>query len=366
MRNAKSSAALLIASVIAGVVVVGCSDLTSTAPPVTPLSESTTSPSGSPSTSPTTITSEQVFRRGELMKYASRNGLETLTVWELCAPQCRQYWVLAGARPEAIVGDAGVGPIAAVTASRKGYLVETFGRPGFVVRPDGTTLPLQRGRTTLPINADTVILRPGRGQLTAADPADGVTWKLPATPENTSVYKTAVSGSGTVWAIPSEQGADLSILRLQGGLWRSISMAGLYPADSIQQGIVTARQAPARVAIAATYGSALTPSALLLVSTDAGQQWHRLIDDQTPFTLGDSMAIAGDTLYLATTGGRVWRTVDPAWTRLEPVRGLRGVIGLQSAGDRVIGWRWRRGELVSIDQLGRVQVFAFKHPSPNN
>lgn len=369
MRNRIRSAALLIAFVIAGVLVVGCSDLTSTAPPVTPLSESSTSPSTSPTASPAgsiLITSAQVFRWGHLLSYASRNARETLTVWELCAPQCRQYWVLAGSRPEAIVGDAGVGAIAVVTASRKGYVIEAFGRPGFVVRPDGTTLLLQRGKTTLPSNADTVILRPGRGQLTVADPANGATWKLPSTPENTSVFKATMSGSGTVWAIPSEQGADLSILRLQGGQWRSISMAGLYPADSIQQGIVTARQAPARIAIAATYGRALTPPALLLVSTDAGQHWHRLIGDQTPFTLGDSMAIAGDTLYLASAGGRVWRTVDPNWTRLEPVRGLRGVIGLQPAGDRVIGWRWRRSELVSIDQTGRVQVIAFKQRSPNN
>ena len=52
--------------------------------------------------------------------------------------------------------------------------------------------------------------------------------------------------------------------------------------------------------------------------------------------------------------------VSPSWTRLERVPDLHGVIGLQPAGDRVIGWRWRFNELVSIDQTGRVRVITFK------
>jgi len=306
------------------------------------------------------LAAAQVFRRGHLKSYASRNGLETLTVWELCAARCRQYWVLSGAAPEAIVGDTGLRTIPAITASRRGYVLKAFDQPGFVVRPDGTTLPLQGGTTPLQINADTVILQPQRGELTAVDPAHGTTWELPARPGHTSIFKTAVSGGGTVWAIPNEQGADLRIIRLRGGQWRSISMSGLYPADTIQQDIATTGQTPTRIAIAATYGHAVTPPAMLLVSTDAGQNWHRLVDQGLPFSLGDSMAIAGDTLYLAEVGGRVWRTVEPSWTRLELVPGLHGVTGLQPAGDRVIGWRWRSNELVSIDQTGRVHVIAFK------
>lgn len=170
-----------------------------------------------------------------------------------------------------------------------------------------------------------------------------------------------MSGGGTVWAIPhGAPGADLKVIRLRGGQWRSISMSGLYPADTIQQDIATTSRTPTRIATAATYGRAMTPPAMLLVSTDAGQNWHRLVDHGLPFSLADSMAIAGDTLYLADVRGQVWRTVVPRWTRLELVPGVHGVTGLQPAGDRVIAWRWRFNELVSIDQTGRVHVIAFK------
>lgn len=365
MRNRVGIATLLTASAMAGVLVASGCDRTSTGSADTPSREPTTSPSPRQAGS-SPPTAAQVFRRGQLQSYASRNGLETLTVWELCAIHCRQYWVLSGAAPGAIVGDAGVGAIPAVTASRNGYVVKAFGRPGFVVRPDGTTLPLQEGTTPLQINAHTVILRPDRRHLTAVDLAHGTTWELPTRPGNTSIYETAVSGGGTVWAIPNEQGADLRIFRLRGRQWRTIPMSGLYPADTIQQGIVTTGQAPTRIAIAATYGHAVTPPVIVLVSTDAGQNWHRLIDHGLPFPPGDSMAVAGETLYLAEAGERVWRTVDPSWTRLERVPGLHGVIGLQPAGDRVIGWRWRLSELVSIDQMGRLHVIAFKERGPND
>lgn len=342
----------------------GC-DSTSNAPTDTPSRESTTSPSPKQAGS-SPLTAAQVFRRGQLKTYASRNGLETLTVWQLCDFHCSHHWVLSGAAPEAIVGDAGGTAIPAVTASRDGYVVKAFGRPGFVVRPDGTTLPLQEGTTPRQINADTVILRPDRGTLTAVDPEYGTTWELPARPGNTSIYTTLVSGGGTVWAIPHKQGEDLRILRLRGGRWRTMPMSDLYPADTIQQNIVTTGQAPTRIAIAATYGHAMTPPVLVLVSTDDGQNWHRLIDHGLPFSPGDSMAVAGETLYVAGAGGRIWRTVEPSWTRLERVPGLHGVSGLQPAGDRVIGWRWRLSELVSIDQTGRVHVIAFKQPSSTN
>ncbi len=321
----------------------------------------------SPRVRPISLTAAHVFRRGELKSYASRNGVETLTVWEVCgsaSSRCRQFWVLSGAAPEAVVGDAGVGAIPAVTASSDGYVVTAFGRPGFVVRRDGTTLPLREGAAPPRMTGDTVILRPHQQELTAVDPAEGATWELPARPGGISVFDAAVTGDGVVWAIPgAAKSADLEILRLLDGRWDAIPVSDLYPNDTIQQQIATTRRSPARVAVSATYGHAETPSAMLIVSTDAGRSWHRLIGHGLPFRLGDSMAIAGDTLYVATVGGQVWRTVDHGWTRFEPVPGLRGVVGLQPAGDGVIGWRWRSGELVSIDHTARWHVIAFEQPT---
>lgn len=365
MRRTGKATLLGASAMVAVLVASGC-DRTSTAPPDPPSRESTTRPSPRQDGS-TQPTAAQVFRRGHLKSYASRDGVETLTVWELCATRCRLTWVLSGAASEAVVGDAGVGAIPTIDASRNGYVVKAFGRPGFVVRPDGTSLPLQESPTPQNINAGTVILGldPGRTQLTAVNPADGTTWELPAHPENTSIYETVVSGGGTVWAIPNKQGgADLRLLRLRAGRWRSIPMSGLYPADTTQQGIVTTSRAPTRIAIAATYGNAVTPPVVVLVSIDAGQNWHRFIGRGLPFAPGDSMAVAGDTLYLSEAGGQVWRTVDPRWDRLERVPGLHGVIGVQPAGDRVIAWRWRRDELVSIDPTGRVHTIAFKERDP--
>lgn len=359
-----SRVSLVSAAVMAGVLLTSGCGRGSTGAPDAPSRESTTSASTQQAGS-TPLTAAQVFRRGELRGYASRDGRETLTVWEVCADGCRHHWVLSGGARAAIVGDAGRRAIPAVTAGRKGYVVKAFGRPGFVVRPDGTTLALREGTGPQRIHADTVILPPRRGRLTAVNPARGTSWQLPALPGRTSIYQTAVSGGGTVWAIPHEQGTDLTLRRLRGGQWRSISMSGHYPADATQQGIVTTTRAPTRIAVAATYGRAVTPPTLLLVSTDAGRTWHRLTDHELPFRLADSMAVAGDTLYLAGAGGRVWRTVDRSWTRLERVPRLRGATGLQPAGGRVIAWRWRRSELVSIDRAGRVDVIASKRRSPN-
>lgn len=360
--------ALLSALMMASAFVVGACDRTSSDTPEGSLGESITTTS-SPRVRPTLLTAAQVFRRGDLKSYASRNGVETLTVWEVCgsaSSRCRRFWVLSGATPEAVVGDAGVGAIPAITASSDGYVVKAFGRPGFVVRPDGTRLPLREGTAPPRVTGDTVILRPHGHELTAVDPARGTTWELPARPGGISIFDTAVTSGGDVWAIPGvAQGADLELLRLQDGRWHAIPMSDLYRNDTTQQQIASTRRAPNRVAVSATYGHAESPPAMVVVSTDAGRNWHRLIGHGLPFRLGDSMAIAGETLYVATVGGQVWRTVDPGWTRFERVPGLHGVIGLQPAGDRVIGWRWRSSELVSIDHTAQWHVIAFEQRSAN-
>lgn len=337
-------------------VVTGC-EPAATPVPVTPAPESPMSPSASPPQA-SLPPAAQVFRRGRLQSYASRDGVETLTVWELCDADCHLFWVLSGAAPGAIVGDAGSGAVPAVRASRSGYVVAGFGRPAFVVRPDGTTHELERAPTPGRVDADTVILPPLRGELTAVDTDRGTTWQLPARPANASIHQTAVS-DGTVWALPRAGRGGLKVLRLRDGRWGSLPMADLYPPDTVQQGIVAAGWPRTRIAVASTYGRAVTPPAVVLVSTDAGQGWRRLVADGSPFALGDSMAIAGDTLFLGGAGGRVWRTTGPSWTGVVPVAGLRGVVGLQAAGDRVIGWRWRSDELVSIEPSGRFELIRF-------
>lgn len=354
MRTPTFRAALVIASATASVLLLSSCERSATTSTAPPSHEPPASPSGAHA-----VTAEHVLRRGHLSSYASRDGRETLTVWELCRSACRLYWVLSGTATEPIVGDAGRGAIPAVTASRAGYVVKAFARRGFVVRPDGTTIPLRKAATPEQVGDDTVILQPRRRELTAVNPARGTTWQLPARPGGASIYEAEVGAGGEVWAIPSEPSGDPSILRLQGGQWHAISTAGLYPADTIQQDIVTTRRAPVCIAVVATYGHQETPPARLVVSTDAGRTWHRLVDDGRPMTLGDSSAIAGDTLFLGGAHGHVWRTVDPSWTRLERVPRLQGVGGLQPAGRGVIGWRWRSSSLVSIDPQGRWHEIRF-------
>lgn len=339
---------------IAVLVVMGC-EPAQTPVPQKSGHESAQTSATSPPSSTSSPTASELLHRGRLQSYASRDGVETLTIWELCDTGCHVFWVLSGATPAPVIGDAGSGAVPAVMASRPGYVVAAFGRRAFVVRPDGTRRGLEPATAPGRVDADTVILPPRRGELTAVDADSATTWQLPGRSADASTYATAVSG-GTVWALPQSGRGGLAVLRFRDGRWDSLPMSGLYPPDSVQQGIAAAGWPRTRIAVVTTHGNAETPPAIVLVSTDAGHTWRRLVEDGKPFAFGDSMAIAGDTLFLSGAGGRVWRTTGPDWTGVEPVPGLRGVVGLQPAGKRVIGWRWRANELVSIDRPGRFDL----------
>lgn len=308
---------------------------------------------------------QQVVAAGNLYSYGSAGSGALVTVWQVCvhgSTYCRYAWRLADPDGWIAIGDAWTGDGATgpqVVPAANGYLLTAWNRHPLVLALDGTVSPSHPGPPQW-VEDRIGVVRQGEAGLAAVDPQTGTRWSLPLPPGSDAVAEASVAADGTVWALPAFAGpGKVEVSRLRGGRWQSHEIRGPRPSLAVPGllAVAGAGTTPTHVAVLSTYdGATSMPVGVLAVSDDAGRSWRRLTEAQLPFDTVDSMAVAGDTLFVADPAGRVWRTDGAAWDRFTALPGVRAV-GLAPGGDRVLAEvaGGNRPRLVWIDAAGDVE-----------
>ncbi len=278
-------------------------------------------------TPPTPVPIRKPATTESLRTFAAAPDGSVLTIWQRCRARdthCRYRWLLSnGSRVR-----EGAISFAEPWAARAGdrFVVTAVDGSGFLLTTGGHGQPITWGR---PDFAPTGFVGAHQG-LAAVDDRGRIAY--PPAPPGAMLQNAAVADDGSVVGLAASGRRTCLVALSPGSGWRWTT-GGTLP-GSLAGGLALSGTHAA--AISSSDGATILPVEGMAVSTDTGRDWTRIPKAALPFRSLDSMAAAGDTLFVADAEGRLYRSAAADWTRFTRLPTGR-VTGLTSAGDHVVG-----------------------------